>query len=243
VNVTGDRRIMVKVANDQLTSAAPLSSTRNLTNLAQIFAPRPRPAQGKFRTRLLFAPLLRPCLRALFTTRVTRTIRLKPRLKEAREGRKLSQAALGRLLVPHALPGFRPNHVGLLELGYRDATWAEVQALATVLEVEPKWLAGDTPASSAAAEVGVGLAKAQETSTAEAVAAVAGQENAKPAASRLPASEVPPRQGGTEALYRAQLGQALAEANRQLTDRSLTPAEWRAWREHGEKIKAALRTL
>lgn len=191
----------------------------------------------------MVAPLLQPCLRAPFPTRVTRTFRLKPRLKEAREGRTLSQAALGRLLAPHALPGFRPDHVGLLELGYRDATWAEVQALATVLEVEPRWLSGETAASSAAVEVGVGLARAQETSPAEAVAAVAGRENAGPAASRLPASEVPPRQGATEALYRAQLGQALAEANRTLTDRSLTPAEWRAWREHGEKLKAALRAL
>jgi hypothetical protein len=174
---------------------------------------------------------------------VTRSIRLKPRLKDAREGKALSQAALGRLVDPRPLPGFRPTHIGLFELGYRDATWAEVEALAAALQVDARWLAGQetAPLSAAAApapSVGAGMAQASVS-----VPSAAATEPAPPAPLRLPPAEVPARRGATEALFREELGRMLAKANQMLNDRSLLPPEWRAWREHAERVKAALRAV
>jgi transcriptional regulator with XRE-family HTH domain len=201
---------------------------------------------------------------------VTRSIRLKPRLKEAREKKSFSQADLGRAVVARGLPGLRANHIGLFELGYRDATWPEVELLAGVLEVDPYWLS-DRPRPGPATPIGTGLAKAKEEPSTAPIAtpptsapAAAAAGNGSPATAlqppartapvngdstpgqpslRLPPPELPARNGSTELVYRTELSQMLTKANQTLTDRSLAPAEWRAWRDHSEKLKAALRAL
>jgi hypothetical protein len=171
--------------------------------------------------------------------RVTRSIRLKPRLKDAREGKALSQAALGRLIDPRPLPGFRATHIGLFELGYRDATWAEVEALAAALQVDARWLAGQEAAprnvaAMPASPVGAGLAQANSR---------ASEAPSPSPPLRLPPAEVPARRDATEVVFREELGRMLAKANQMLNDRSLLPPEWRAWREHAERVKAALRAV
>ncbi len=187
-----------------------------------------------------------------------RSIRLKPRLKEAREEKGLSQAHLGRLMVEKLGDTFRPNHVGLFELGYRDSTWPEVEALAALLDVDPNWLASRNAAAPASTStsppVGAGLARAHEQ-IAPTPASPAPAGNTQPAPtssapntaaaepSRLPPTEIPARNGTVEVVYREQLGQLLSKANQTLLDRTLRPAEWRAWRGYAERLKAALRAL
>ena len=151
-------------------------------------------------------------------TPTTEKFRLAPRLRDARlrEGAKTTQTELVRRLQAAGLPHFLPTHASQLELGYRDATWDEVVALAAALHVDPHWLAG-RPAPPPPAPPPPPPAPAPVL--------------------RLPPVDLPTPNGhGARVL----LAKGLADAEGHLADRSLSPAEWRAWRDYSQRVRAAL---
>ncbi len=188
-----------------------------------------------------------------------RSFNLKARLREARKNLvpAISAAELGRKLVPANLPDFKSAHASMLELGYRYATWSEVEALAQVLNVDPYWLANkERPAPSVPrardvvwhAEVQAIKPKVVPVAT---PASVPTPALARPAATPItppapPAAppdltpaEVPVLVLGGEIEFRRKMVEELARTLVKLGDTRLKPFEWRSWREHEKKIRAA----
>ena len=150
------------------------------------------------------------------------------------------------------LPGFKPAHVSSLELGYRYATWTEVEALAKVLNVDPYWLASrprPAPAVPRAPEVVTKVAPKPVAKSRPAlvllpaprpVAAVPAPPPVAPATPPdLAPAEIPVLVPGAEAEFRRQMMNELALTLEKLGDVKLKPFEWRSWREHEKRIRAA----
>jgi hypothetical protein len=188
-----------------------------------------------------------------------RSFNLKLRLKPARQNLApaISAAELGRRLLSAKLPGFMPAQVSSLELGYRYATWSEVEALASALNVDPYWLANrqrPAPAVPRVPDVIWQVAAATPTKPAPVPAPVAPKPaptvpaptTALPTPSPAPAmppdlapADLPTFRPGAEVEFRRQMTEELARTLAKLGDTRLKPFEWRSWREHEKKIRAA----
>ncbi len=185
----------------------------------------------------------------------SRSYILKARLAEARKQLvpPVSAAELGRRLMQAALPGFKAAHVSSLELGYRYATWTEVEALAKALNVDPYWLASrprPAPAVPRAPEV---VAKAAPKPVVKprpvtslppvpvrpVVAPPAPAPGPPAAPPDLAPAEIPVLVPGAEVEFRRQMVAELARTLEKLGDFKLKPFEWRSWREHEKRIRAA----
>jgi hypothetical protein len=185
-----------------------------------------------------------------------RSFNLKARLKEARKNLvpAVSAAELGRKLIPADLPGFKPAQVSLLELGYRYATWPEVEAFARALGVDPYWLA-DRPrpapavprapdviwrSAAPAAKPKAGPAASPVPVAPRPVAAAPVAPSPPPAAPPDLAPEtIPLLVPGAEVEFRRQMVAELTRTLAKLGDTRLKPFEWRSWREHEKRIRAA----
>jgi hypothetical protein len=188
-----------------------------------------------------------------------RSFNLKARLAEARKQLvpKISAAELGRKLAKADLPDFKAAHVSSLELGYRYATWQEVEALAKELDVDCYWLASrprPPPAVPRAPSVARHAAEAKAAAKRQAVRAMAPLPPAARAVAPVAAAPAPPTPtvpadlapteipqlvAGAEAEYRREMVSALNHALGRLGDTRLTPFEWRSWREYEKKIRVA----
>lgn len=140
-------------------------------------------------------------------TDAKRTWPISARLKQARAAAqpKLSQSELARLVQDAGLSYFQNGKASRLESGYAYATWAEVEAIARVLKVEPYWLANRE--KTAVVPKPEGMAKAASatpiapapTAAPPAVVAVpppvvpVPTPPAAPAAPTAPAAAAPPR--------------------------------------------------
>lgn len=185
----------------------------------------------------------------------SRSYILKARLAEARKHLvpPVSATELGRRVMQAGLPGFKPAHVSSLELGYRYATWTEVEALAKVLNVDPYWLASrprPAPAVPRAPEVVAPAApkpalkprpaSALPPAIPRPVVALPAPPPAPPAAPPdLAPAEIPVLVPGAEVEFRRQMMAELAHTLEKLGDVKLKPFEWRSWREHEKRIRAA----
>ena len=187
-----------------------------------------------------------------------RTINLKARLSEARKQvvPAISATELGRRLMQSGLPGFKPAQVSSLELGYRYATWPEVEALANILNVDPYWLANQprpaliVPRAPKVIEAVTG-AKAVPKHKSARPSFVVRPAGAVPVAAPTPPSpsvsappdlapaEIPVLVPGAETEFRRQLLAELERTLLKLHDEKLKAFEWRSWREHEKKIRAA----
>jgi hypothetical protein len=181
-----------------------------------------------------------------------RTFNLRTRLKEARKNivPAISAVDLGRRLIPANLPGFKPAQVSMMELGYRYATWSEVEALARVLNVDPYWLANKPrPAASVPRatdfwqeEVKPAVRSLPVPVEARPVVAApikTPAPMAPPAPPDLAPADIPVLVPGAEAEYRRQMVDELARTLVKLGDTRLKPFEWRSWREHEKRLRAA----
>ena len=74
--------------------------------------------------------------------------RVKDRLKQARTAAGISQSELARRVIAVGHKDLRSTHISSFELGYRDATREDVEALASVLKVSAEWLLGRTDENS-----------------------------------------------------------------------------------------------
>ena len=186
-----------------------------------------------------------------------RTINLKARLSEARKQvvPAISATELGRRLMQSGLPGFKPAQVSSLELGYRYATWPEVEALANILNVDPYWLANQPRPALV-------VPRAPKVIEAAGAKPVPKHKSARPAFVVRPTvitpdpapsppspspsappdlapAEIPVLVPGAEAEFRRQLVAELERTLLKLHDEKLKAFEWRSWREHEKKIRAA----
>ena len=187
-----------------------------------------------------------------------RTINLKARLSEARKqvAPAISATELGRRLMQSGLPGFKPAQVSSLELGYRYATWPEVEALANILNVDPYWLANQPrpalivprapkviePAEAKAAPKHKSARPAFVVRPAVAVPVAAPKQPSPPLPSAPPdlaPAEIPVLVPGAETEFRRQIIAELERTLLKLHDEKLKAFEWRSWREHEKKIRAA----
>ncbi len=187
-----------------------------------------------------------------------RTINLKARLSEARKQvvPAISATELGRRLMQSGLPGYKPAQLSSLELGYRYATWPEVEALANILNVDPYWLANQprpalivprgpkvieaTGAKPVSKHKSARPAFVVRPSAAVPVAAPKPPSPPSPSAPPDLAPEtIPVLVPGAETEFRRQLVAELERTLLKLHDEKLKPFEWRSWREHEKKIRAA----
>jgi hypothetical protein len=136
---------------------------------------------------------------------------------------------------------------------YRYATWSEVEALAQVLNVDPYWLANkERPAPSVPrardvvwhAEVQAIKPKVVPVATPAPVPfrpvpppVTPPQPPAAPP--DLAPAQIPVFVPGGEVEFRRQMAEELARTLVKLGDTRLKPFEWRSWREHEKKIRAA----
>ena len=185
-----------------------------------------------------------------------RSFNLKARLREARKNivPPITSAELGRRLLPANLPGFKPAQASMLELGYRYATWSEVEALAGVLNVDPYWLASrPRPAAAVprAPDV-VWHAESQAIKPKVAVVATPAPVVSRPVVAAPVAPPAPPAAlpdlaptdipvfvAGGEVEFRRRMVEELARTLVKLGDTRLKPFEWRSWREYEKRIRAA----
>ena len=184
-----------------------------------------------------------------------RTINLKARLSEARKQviPAISATELGRRLMQSGLPGFKPAQLSSLELGYRYATWPEVEALARILNVDPYWLANQprpaliVPRAPKVIEP-VGAKPVLKHKSARpsfvvrpavAVPAAAPTPPTPSAPPDLAPAEIPVLVPGAEIEFRRQLIAELERTIVKLHDEKLKAFEWRSWREYEKKIRAA----
>ncbi len=184
-----------------------------------------------------------------------RSFNLKARLRAARKNLvpPITSAELGRRLVPTNLLGFKPAQASMIELGYRYATWSEVEALARVLNVDPYWLASrprPAPAVPRAPDV-VWRAEAPAikrlapaTTPAPVVprpvVAVAVMPPTAPVAPPdLAPTDIPVLKAGGEVEFRRAMIDELARTLAKLGVTRLKPFEWRFWRGHEKRIRAA----
>ncbi len=184
-------------------------------------------------------------------------LNLKARLKEARKNLvpAISSSELGRRLISFNLPGFKPAQVSSLELGYRYATWSEVEALARVLNVDAYWLANKPrPAASVRRATDFWQEEVKPAVKLKPVP-VEARTVVAPVAPRtvevlvttptpatppdLAPTEIPVLVPGGETEYRRQMVEELARTLVKLGDTHLKPFEWRSWREHEKRIRAA----
>lgn len=194
-------------------------------------------------------------------TRVTQSpapttrFKLLPRLREARSrtGRSGSDVAREARL--------KPTHVSALELGYRDATWPEVELLARILKVDAGWLANREPA---AARAPVATTSPSPAPPAEPPAIrtevrepkTAPDANPRPPRPSAPAnvpapppppvppdtppSEVPSRTSENVHAYRQLLAAELSRAQTMMAKSGLPARSWVAWRSYQQRIRDAL---
>jgi transcriptional regulator with XRE-family HTH domain len=158
------------------------------------------------------------------------------RLRTARQQRKdLSQRRIGELVAQGGLAGFSPARFSRLELGYADATWAEVTAIAGVLGVTAAWLAGREETAKPAEVV-----PAAATPLPEPVAPPAVPPQPAPPS---PPERIPDRAGLADLVYRRLLATELERAKHQLSDSNLPPATWQKWRAYQKAVQQALQDL
>ena len=181
-----------------------------------------------------------------------RTFNLKARLSETRKSvvPAISATELGRRLM-QSLPGFKPAHVSSMELGYRYATWSEVEALAKVLNVDPYWLANQprpalvVPRAPKVIEAGAkAVPKHKAARPSFVVRPVAAPIAAPPpplpsAPPDLAPADLPVLAHGDETEFRRQLLAELERTTLKLHDDKLKAFEWRSWREYEKRIRAA----
>ncbi len=177
-----------------------------------------------------------------------RSFNLNPRLKEARKNcvPAISSAELGRRLAPE-LPDFKATHVAAMELGYRHATWPEVEALARTLNVDAHWLANRTrpaPAVPRAASFVVPPAtlpkpKPLVVPIVTKPAAPVAPPPPPPPPPDLAPTDIPVLVPGEEVQFRRQMSEELERTLVKLGDTKLTPFEWRSWREFEKRLRAA----
>jgi hypothetical protein len=178
-----------------------------------------------------------------------RSFNLKARLKEARKNLvpAISSTELGRRLISFNLPGLKAAQVSSLELGYRYATWSEVEALARVLNVDAYWLANKPrPAASVPRATDFWQEEVKPVVKPKPVPVEARPVIAAPVKTPTPATppdlaptEIPVMVPGGEAEYRRAMVEELARTLVKLGDTHLKPFEWRSWREHEKRIRAA----
>lgn len=187
--------------------------------------------------------------------------RIAKNFKEARAKTtpRLSQAQIAQRVAAVGLDHFTERHASRLELGYMDATTAEVKAIARVLEVSPDWLCGANAVATLISPVlGAGLARAATVAppallggasplgtatavmTAAAAAVTAVTEPRWPVCPGLEAIERASEDAGP---YRLRLVELRADANRMLHTSGLPAANWRQWRELERQIGERLRQL
>ena len=187
--------------------------------------------------------------------------RIADRLAQTRRGIQpaLSQSVLAEKVRLAGLPDCKASRISRLEAGYADAEWAEVEALAAVLNVTAQWLAGTPQVSAPPAPQ---LPAAPPTPPAPSVSPVA---SASPTTPVFPVAPVPsvapaavappgtpkaplagaavPERGAYSDLadlersahrsdydYRQHLAAALGRARTKLHEAGLPAAEWRHWR-------------
>ena len=187
-----------------------------------------------------------------------RSFNLKARLSATRKALVpvISATELGRRLVQSGLADFKPAQVSTLELGYRYATWTEVEALAGALNVDPYWLANrPRPALAVPREhdiadqtkamkpkaksgrVGFVIRPAVAAAVPVPVSPPAPSEEALPP--DLAPAELPVLVPGAEAEHQRRLVSELSRTMAKLGDEKLKPFEWRSWREYEKRIRAA----
>lgn len=190
--------------------------------------------------------------------------RLAPQLGEARRNRGLSQAGLTHKLSEAGLAYFKNTHTSRLECGYLDATWREVEAIATALEVAPEWLAKTTKRVEVPRAVPLSapdssktlafLAEKKASPNAIAPAPSTSAASTTPAATEPPPAPAPPAhplpdftllEQGDRSIdtYRQTLVNALAEAHKMLHLSGLPASPWRQWREFDRKARETLRQV
>ena len=179
-----------------------------------------------------------------------RTFILKARLGETRKGvvPAISATELGRRLM-QSLPGFKPAYVSALELGYRYATWSEVEALAKVLNVDPYWLANRprpalvVPRAPKVIEPAKVVTKHKSARPSFVVRPTVPVAPPPPASSPSAPPDLAPTDlvlvPGDETEFRRQLLAELERTTLKLHDDKLKAFEWRSWREYEKRIRAA----
>ena len=188
------------------------------------------------------------------------TWRISARLKQARTQMPggMSCAELERKVAGAGIGGYARSRVSRLELGYADATWPEIVAIAKILSVVPEWLAGLPMPASISHSHGVETAEAKAPtpppaaraapalSTPTGLAAAQRTGTTIAAAEPAPASDalqVPERNGRPDVEYRKCLGAELARAEKELHRTGTPAAEWRRWREYEKALRAQLGQL
>ncbi len=152
--------------------------------------------------------------------------RLDGRLRTARAAVPgCSQAELARRITASGI-AMPASKLCAIELGYRDATWSEVEAISNALGTDPYTLGG--------------LHRPQPITSTPKLASPAPppppQATSSPVSSRMPPSSPPM----VTAANRAELTRQLAAAETLLLDKTLKPQEWRAWRDYIRSLRAAL---
>ncbi|MBI5381220.1 MAG: helix-turn-helix transcriptional regulator [Opitutae bacterium] len=167
-------------------------------------------------------------------------------LRAARARRpELSQRKIAEMVAKAGVAGFTSARLSRIELGYADATWPEVVAIAQSLEVQPDWLVGRIVR---AVEPALELPKpVVPTPVAPPPAPVAKPKPAAPPAPVVPPVEEPPAQlpdRGTQGdiTYRGQLAAELARVNARLQER-MPAAVWQKWRVYQKTVQQALQNL
>ncbi|MBL9207475.1 MAG: helix-turn-helix transcriptional regulator [Opitutaceae bacterium] len=167
--------------------------------------------------------------------------RIAKALKQARAQKqpRLSQAQIAERVEKGGLSYFTERHASRLELGYMDATTAEVRAIAGVLGVSPDWLCGAavTPVPTTP-PMGNGLARATQVPPSAVPSPAAEADSRWPVCPGLDRLE---RGADTPDAHRARLIDLRAQANRMLHTSGLPAAQWRQWRELERQIAERLR--
>lgn len=122
-----------------------------------------------------------------------RTWPISARLKQARAAAqpKLSQTELARRVQEGGLSYFQNGKASRLESGYAYATWAEVEAIARVLKVEPYWLANREKTVAVPKPEGMAKAATANTAVAPAPAPAPAAPPPVPSAVNAPAVSAP----------------------------------------------------